>query len=226
MVRQPTSLFSFQLLVISLLAAVFLCQCVADNPKKSSAIKTKASVIKEEAKTGKHDTLETMETITEVDSSEVKLDSIKVSQINPKAVVESKPKPKKRKKTKRRSKISFEMIRFDFDTIKQGESITHNFKFVNIGAGPLVIENVTATCGCTQPSYPFIPIEPGETGFIGVKYNSVGKEGAQKPLIKVKSNAAKEPVTLMLEGYVVKPPQEEVTDTLREKIDLDSLQQK
>ena len=111
-----------------------------------------------------------------------------------------------RKQKKARAKLlpnlEFDLIRHNFDTIISGDVIDYKFEFTNTGKGPLVIESAKATCGCTQPSYPFIPIEPGERGYIGVTYNSVGKEGQQKPLITVRSNASKEPIALMLTGFV------------------------
>lgn len=132
---------------------------------------------------------------------------------------ESKPKktkPKARRNIKK-PQIEFAVIRHDFGTIIQGDTVDYNFEFVNNGKGPLVIESAKATCGCTQPSYPFIPIESGEKGYIGVKYISVGKEGTQKPLITVTSNASKEPITLLLTGKVDVPTKDKDLDKASEK---------
>ena len=120
-------------------------------------------------------------------------------------------------------KINFEIIRHDFDTIDQGDIVEFDFVFTNKGTAPLVINTVNVTCGCTQPSYPFIPIAPGEKGFVGVTYNSVGKEGLQRPLITVSSNGSAEPINLMLSGFVQKPKKEKEensqTDSLEQAID-------
>ncbi len=102
-------------------------------------------------------------------------------------------------------KIVFDKIRHDFGEITQGDTVDYNFVFRNDGYAPLVINSCKVTCGCTQPSYPFIPIEKGEEGYIGVRYVSVGKEGMQKPLITVFTNASKEPITLMMSGKVTLP---------------------
>ena len=106
--------------------------------------------------------------------------------------------------------IEFEVIRHDFGTIIQGDTVLYNFNFVNKGKAPLEIESAKATCGCTQPSFPFIPIEPGEEGYIGVMYISVGKEGHQEPTITVTSNATKEPITLLMTGTVEVPKDDEI----------------
>ena len=84
----------------------------------------------------------------------------------------------------------------------QGDKIEHKFSFKNTGKADLVIKNVTASCGCTQPSYPFVPIAPGEEGFIGVVFDSKGKLGKQKPTITVVTNARPHTYKLYLDGFV------------------------
>lgn len=65
----------------------------------------------------------------------------------------------------------------DLGTITEGDTIVHIYKFKNTGNMPLVLGSVNASCGCTTPSYSDKPVEPGEQGFIQVKFNSKGKEG-------------------------------------------------
>ncbi len=168
------------------------------------------------------DTLTTIENQEEVAEVVTKKEVIKKPAISP-----SKPKPKK-KRPRPRPAIKFELDRYDFGEINQGDTVDVDFKFANVGKGPLVINTVKVTCGCTQPSYPFVPIDPGEEGTIGIKYVSVGKEGAQKPLVTVYTNASKEPITLMLSGIVNVPEKdEEIKDTLApEEAPVDSLQNK
>lgn len=57
-------------------------------------------------------------------------------------------------------------------TANKEAEITWNFK--NTGDKPLVIENVSASCGCTIPEKPEKPLAPGETGFIKAKFNGSG----------------------------------------------------
>ena len=118
----------------------------------------------------------------------------KVAPVKKKAA--PKPKPKKR------SKIAFKETVHEYGTIKQGEEVKHDFKFTNTGNAPLVIKKVDASCGCTFPSYPFIPIEPGKEGTIGVTFNSTGKIGPQKPTITVVTNGRPRTLKLNLDGYV------------------------
>ena len=108
-------------------------------------------------------------------------------------------KPKKKKK---RSKIKFAGTTHEFGTIKTGDKVNHKFKFKNTGNAPLTIKNVDVSCGCTFPSYPFIPIEPGEEGEIDVTFDSKNKLGRQKPTITVITNGRPRTIKLYMEGYV------------------------
>lgn len=107
-----------------------------------------------------------------------------------------------KKKKKKRPAMKFDETTFKFGTIKQGDKIDHKFKFKNTGSAPLVIKTVDVSCGCTFPSYPFMPIEPGKEGIIEVTFNSEHKIGRQKPTVTVVTNARPRTVKLYLEGFV------------------------
>lgn len=99
-------------------------------------------------------------------------------------------------------KMTFKETEFNFGVIKQGDKINHEFVFENTGSGDLEIVNVHVTCGCTTPSYPFLPIAPGDKGTIGVSYNSTGKLGNQKPMITVVTNAKPHTYKIYMKGVV------------------------
>lgn len=107
------------------------------------------------------------------------------------------PKPKKKK----RPSIKFDKVVHEFGMIKPGDVVNHKFYFTNTGKADLLIKKADVTCGCTTPSYPFIPIAPGERGFIGVTYDSTGKLGKQKPTVTLTTNAGTKKV--YMEGYVI-----------------------
>ena len=111
-------------------------------------------------------------------------------------------KPVVKKKKKRRAKIKFNELVHKFGTIKTGDKVKHQFKFKNTGNAPLVIKSVDVSCGCTFPSYPFLPIEPGKDGVIDVTFDSEHKVGRQKPTITVVTNARPRTIKLNLEGFV------------------------
>jgi hypothetical protein len=89
--------------------------------------------------------------------------------------------------------IQFQEKEKDFGSITQGDKVEHVFTFTNTGDGPLKIQNVAVTCGCTAPNWPKEAIAPGETGELKVVYNSAGKMGTQNPIIRIYSNAT-EPI--------------------------------
>lgn len=91
---------------------------------------------------------------------------------------------------------------YDFGKVTDGEIVQYNYRFKNTGTKPLIITNATASCGCTVPEKPEKPIQPGETSFIKVKFDSKGRVGATHKTIMVSSNA--EPVfpELQLTGEV------------------------
>ena len=123
----------------------------------------------------------------------------------------NRPKAKKAPK-KYLPKVEFAEMSYDFGEIVEGDIIEYKFTFTNTGKSNLSIEKATASCGCTKPSFPFIDIEPGETGYIGVTYNSVNKDGAQKPEITVYSNAQQKEITLYLTGKVKPKPEKDSED--------------
>ncbi len=86
------------------------------------------------------------------------------------------------------STIQFEEDVFDFGEIKQGDVVSHVFKFKNTGKIPLSIQDATAPCGCTVPSWPKEPIAPGQSGEIKVEFNSQGKEGVQSKKVTITAN--------------------------------------
>ncbi len=113
--------------------------------------------------------------------------------------------------------MQFEKTKINFGEIEEGETITRSFTFKNIGNADLVIETARASCGCTEPSFPFIPIAPGETGTIGVMYDSKGKKGKQIPTIQVTSNSVPKNFTLYLEGEVLVEGEEEEEEEKKEE---------
>ncbi|MFN0292135.1 DUF1573 domain-containing protein [Pedobacter helvus] len=86
-------------------------------------------------------------------------------------------------------KVQVEKAIYEFGEIKQGEKVSYEFKFKNVGKTPLIITNATATCGCTVPEYPSAPVKPGEEGVIKVVFDSAGKMGLQDKVVTITSNA-------------------------------------
>lgn len=91
---------------------------------------------------------------------------------------------------------------YNFGKIAEGEVVEYNYRFKNTGSKPLVVTNVSASCGCTVPEKPEQPIKPGETGFIKVKFNSDHRVGNAHKTVTVSSNAEPAFPELLLTGEV------------------------
>ena len=98
--------------------------------------------------------------------------------------------------------FKFDVEVYDFGTIKQGESISYDFNFVNVGKDPLIISSANGSCGCTVPVWPKEPIKKGDKGSIKVTFNSTGKMGLQDKTVTITSNAKGGPKVLHFKGNV------------------------
>jgi hypothetical protein len=103
------------------------------------------------------------------------------------------------------AEMVFEAEEFNFGTIKQGESVTHEFTFTNNGKDDLIITNAQGSCGCTVPLYPKEAIKKGAKATIKVTFNSAGKMGLQDKTVTITSNAKNSPKILHLKGTVEAP---------------------
>ncbi|MEM7103169.1 MAG: DUF1573 domain-containing protein [Bacteroidota bacterium] len=160
------------------------------------------------------DTSET--TVEEVDSTKIgKGEQELPVKDTTKNIPDSEKAPEQEKIKKKGPKISFAETDYSWGEIEQGEKVTKTFTFTNIGDRPLNILSASATCGCTMPSYPFLPIEPGGTGKIEVTYDSRLKAGPQQAKVTVQTDARPKTHYLMLRGMVKTPSQEtkEVEET-------------
>ncbi len=91
---------------------------------------------------------------------------------------------------------------YNFGSVNEGDIVERRFSFRNEGSLPLVISNVTASCGCTTPEWPRDPISPNEEGSILVKFNTKGKPGPQVKTISVYANTHPSVLELKLTGQV------------------------
>lgn len=65
----------------------------------------------------------------------------------------------------------------DFGEVPEGPNAEYSFEFTNVGKEPLIIQNASASCGCTTPEWPKEPILPGKTGKIKVAFTTAGRGG-------------------------------------------------
>ncbi|MGX5819898.1 DUF1573 domain-containing protein [Chitinophaga lutea] len=85
--------------------------------------------------------------------------------------------------------MTFDKEIHNFGDVEEGEVVEHSFRFTNTGGKSLVIVNAQASCGCTVPQWPKEPIQPGESGYITVKFDSKGRpEGFTEKEIFIQAN--------------------------------------
>ncbi|WP_432264665.1 DUF1573 domain-containing protein [Autumnicola psychrophila] len=110
--------------------------------------------------------------------------------------------------TMAQAKIVFQSETIDYGEIKKGSDGVRVFEFTNTGDEPLVIKEVSSSCGCTIPKKPEGPIAPGKTGTIEVKYDTK-RVGPIRKTVTVYSNAEETIKALKIKGKILP---EEVTE--------------
>lgn len=104
------------------------------------------------------------------------------------------------------AKIKFDKEVHDYGTIKNGADGACTFDFTNTGNQPLIISNAKGSCGCTVPSWPKEPVNPGQTATITVKYDTK-RTGAINKSVTITSNAVNEPTKVVrIKGNVLPKP--------------------
>ncbi len=121
------------------------------------------------------------------------------AQINP--AIGSTPTPAEEKSN---AAIKFETTSHSFGTVIEGQIATYDFKFTNTGTDPLVLGNVSASCGCTTPKWPREAIAPGQSAVVSAEYNSNGRPGTfNKNIFQIVKIICSKPFVLFIFG--IKP---------------------
>lgn len=100
------------------------------------------------------------------------------------------------------AKMTFVEETFNFGEAQEGDIVKHTYQFTNTGKVPLVISNASSTCGCTVPTWPKEPVEPGASGTISVEFNTTSKRKAQKKPVIITANTYPARTVVHLEGFV------------------------
>jgi len=100
------------------------------------------------------------------------------------------------------AEMTFDSEVIDYGTISQNADGVRTFKFTNTGNAPLIISNAKGSCGCTVPTWPKQPINPGENGEIKVKY-ATSRVGPINKSVTVMSNATTPSKVLRIKGSVL-----------------------
>ena len=102
------------------------------------------------------------------------------------------------------AQASFAEKTFDFGIIKEDNGpVSTSFEVTNTGNKPLLILDVTVSCGCTSRQFTTRPIPPGQKGEIRVTYDPAGRPGAFRKDLKVRTNGRERRTTLFIEGTTI-----------------------
>jgi hypothetical protein len=77
----------------------------------------------------------------------------------------------------------------DFGVIKRGPPAPHTFEFTNVGTEPIIVMNVTPSCGCTNVDWSKNPVLPGQKGFIRLELKTEEQHGIFHKEVYIQSNA-------------------------------------
>ncbi|MAR64701.1 MAG: hypothetical protein CMB83_02045 [Flammeovirgaceae bacterium] len=99
-------------------------------------------------------------------------------------------------------KFTFEQEEHNFGQIRDGDIVSHTFRFTNTGEAPLIISKATAACGCTVPQWPKQPIPAGGTGQIQVQFDSSNKPGMQNKVVTITANTESKVKKLLIRAQV------------------------
>ena len=90
-------------------------------------------------------------------------------------------------------KIKFEKTDQHVGTIKDGNSVSFNYKLTNEGKEDLLIRKIVPGCECLSFETPKYIITPGESSFIRVTMTAHDREGVQNKYVTVISNSPSNP---------------------------------
>lgn len=99
-------------------------------------------------------------------------------------------------------RIEFENSIYNFGDIAYDSPGDCEFIFKNVGKGPLIIKNVSASCGCTIPHKPMGPVKRNKKDKIQVHYDTK-KPGPFHKTMTVYSNASNNVVKIEIKGNVL-----------------------
>lgn len=103
-------------------------------------------------------------------------------------------------------KIAFQDTLIALGIITEGTQADARFAFKNAGTAPLVLSDVSTSCGCTlAEQWPRAPIAPGESAEIVVRFDSRNRVGTNQKEIFVVTNAVPSTTTLALTAQVIGP---------------------
>lgn len=91
----------------------------------------------------------------------------------------------------------------DLAEVTPGQTVTDTIRFRNTGDSTLVIYNISPDCNCTTADYTKKPLQPGEEGYIAVRYKAPQNgRGRFRHSLRIRSNAENSREIVYLNGTI------------------------
>jgi hypothetical protein len=192
-------------------AALFLTSCKNDKPAANSTSENVAESVTSSP------SLSTAESLAEAtDKAADATQNLKAAVGSVEKVMPSQeqinPTPPQSTTKAQTTSIKFDEMSYDWGTIKEGDKMTHIFKFKNTGNHDLIISDARGSCGCTVPEWPKEPIKPGKGGDIKVVFDSAHKSGQQSKTVTIAANTEPASIVLMIKGVVEAKEEKKATN--------------
>ncbi|MCF8255678.1 MAG: DUF1573 domain-containing protein [Bacteroidia bacterium] len=99
--------------------------------------------------------------------------------------------------------LEFDYLKYDFININEkGGRVYHDFRFVNLGTGPITIKNVQTSCGCTNSDWTRTPVLPGDSGIVRATFDPNGRQGKFDKSLVVETDGSPASISLTIKGHV------------------------
>ena len=99
--------------------------------------------------------------------------------------------------------LTFDKLSYDFGKVVAESENTTEFIVTNTGNNPLIVSDVSASCGCTTPKKPDAPIPPGKSDTIKVTFQSKpGQKNEIKKTVTVTANTEEKIHLLEIRAFV------------------------
>jgi Protein of unknown function (DUF1573) len=98
--------------------------------------------------------------------------------------------------------VKFDKMVYDFGKIKQNVPVNYSFAFKNISKKPVIIESASASCGCTTPTWPKVPVMAGKSNKINAGFNAASV-GPFDKTVTIKIQGVSTPIEVKIKGEVL-----------------------
>jgi LEA14-like dessication related protein len=90
----------------------------------------------------------------------------------------------------------------DIGRVREGETVLYTAAIRNTGTTPLVIKEISTSCGCTSVEYEKQPIAPTAESPLSLRLDTRGMWGMQHKLVEIHTSAGDTPFRITLRAEV------------------------